>query len=96
MMFELFSPKREEPLSKDIACQRLKAVLVRDRNQVTPQMLEVVRADILRVVRSYMEVDEGRMRLRLRSDAARGRDSSAIECSIPIVKMKEAGHAPTR
>ena len=53
--FNLFSKK---PSSKDIARDRLKLVLTHDRANCSPQLLEMIKADIIKVISSYVEIDE--------------------------------------
>jgi len=51
-----FFPKK--PASKDIARDRLKLVLTHDRVNCSPQLLEMIKADIMKVISNYVEIDE--------------------------------------
>ncbi|HPD00557.1 MAG TPA: cell division topological specificity factor MinE, partial [Acetivibrio sp.] len=44
--------------SKDLAKERLKLVLIHDRANVSPQFLEMVKGEIIKVISNYMDVDE--------------------------------------
>lgn len=44
--------------SKDVAKERLRLVLVHDRASVSPEFLEKVKEEIVRVISQYMEIDE--------------------------------------
>jgi cell division topological specificity factor len=51
--------------TKDIARDRLKLVLTHDRANCSPQLLEMIRADILKVISNYVEIDEDETDIRL-------------------------------
>lgn len=44
--------------SKDIAKERLRLVLVHDRASVSPEFLDKVKEEMIRVISKYMEIDE--------------------------------------
>ncbi|NLK88407.1 MAG: cell division topological specificity factor MinE, partial [Clostridiaceae bacterium] len=44
--------------SKDVAKDRLKLVLIHDRANVSPQFLEMLKSEIIKVITNYMDVDE--------------------------------------
>lgn len=90
-MFDFLRDRQGEAASKDVARERLRAVLVRDRNEVTPQLLEVIRADMLRVLRAYVDIDESAVRLRLRGDGRSARGASTLECLVPVQRVRDAG-----
>ncbi|NLD48023.1 MAG: cell division topological specificity factor MinE, partial [Clostridiaceae bacterium] len=52
---KLFSRSKN---SKDLAKERLKLVLIHDRANVSPQFLEMVKGEIIKVISNYMDVDE--------------------------------------
>ena len=54
----LFSKDREKGGSKNVAMERLKLVLVHDRVNACPQLLEALKEDLIRVIREYIEIDE--------------------------------------
>ena len=45
--------------SKDVAKERLRLVLVHDRASVSPEFLDIIKEEIIRVISKYMEIDEG-------------------------------------
>ncbi len=55
---DLFGFFNRKTPSKNIAKDRLKLVLVHDRANTSTQLLEMLKNDIIKVIQSYMEVDE--------------------------------------
>lgn len=70
--------------SKDIARERLRLVLVHDRANVSPQMMEVLKDDMIKVISNYMEINEREMEITLTNDES----SVALVASIPIERVK--------
>lgn len=87
-LFKFFS--KETP-SKDVAKERLKLILIHDRANVSPQFLEMVKGDIIRVISDYAEIDESGLEIRLTRSGEQGSSSPALVANIPIKKMKECG-----
>ncbi|MGI6588354.1 MAG: cell division topological specificity factor MinE [Peptococcia bacterium] len=74
---------KQEPSSKSIAKERLRLVLVHDRASISPQLLEDLKEDMLKVISSYMEIDEKGTEVTLNSDDT----SVALMASIPVIKI---------
>lgn len=86
-VFKFFS--KEEGTSKDLAKERLKLVLVHDRINCSPNFLEMVKGDLLNVIKDYMEIDEGNLDIRITKTSDSDNDTAAaLVANIPIVKMK--------
>lgn len=79
--------------SKDLAKERLKLVLVHDRANVSPQFLEMVKGEIMKVISNYMEVDEDALDIQMtRTKSEHGdRIVPALVANIPIRSVKNAG-----
>lgn len=79
--------------SKDIARERLKLVLIHDRANVSPHFLEMLKSEIMKVISSYMEIEEDELDIQLtktKSDDGH-RMVPALIANIPIKKMKDTG-----
>lgn len=79
--------------SKDLAKERLKLVLVHDRANVSPQFLEMVKGEIIKVISNYMDIDESALEIqmtRTRSDEG-DRIVPALVANIPIRNVKNSG-----
>ncbi|HEY5003743.1 MAG TPA: cell division topological specificity factor MinE, partial [Ktedonobacteraceae bacterium] len=56
---------RKKPTPGEMAKERLKVVLVHDRLKVNPEVLEMIRAEVLSVISKRLEVDEQQMQVLL-------------------------------
>jgi cell division topological specificity factor len=48
---------RSEPSSRDVAKERLQLVLVHDRTNISPTMLEQLKDELIAVISRYVEID---------------------------------------
>ena len=79
--------------SKDVARDRLKLVLVHDRANVSPQFLEMLKSEIIKVISNYMEIQNDELDIQLtrtKSDDGE-RIVPALVANIPIRNMKNSG-----
>ena len=53
--------------SKEAAVERLRLVLVHDRAQVSPGLLETLKEELIQVISKYMDIDEKGMVVQLNS-----------------------------
>lgn len=85
-MFDLLQKLfgRDGSASKDIAKERLRLVLVHDRANVSPQFMEVLKDDMIRVISNYMEINEKEMEVNLTNT----KSSVALVANIPVNRMK--------
>ena len=86
-IFKLFSKK---PPSKDVAKDRLKLVLIHDRANVSTQLLEILKTDIIKVITNYMEIDENELDIQI-SQATNdgGVNVPMLVANIPILSLKK-------
>ena len=56
---------KKEESSKNLAKERLKLVLIHDKANVSPQFLEMVKGEIIKVIKQYMEIDEDSLDIQL-------------------------------
>ena len=62
-----FMNGRKKPTSGELAKERLKVVLVHDRIKINPDLLDLIRADLLTAISRRLEIDEiGRASCRVR------------------------------
>jgi cell division topological specificity factor len=82
-MFDLFARVfgREDP-SKDVAKERLRLVLVHDRASLSPQALDNLKNDLMKVISQYLDIDDQGFKV----DFSRHEDSMALVANIPIKK----------
>ena len=76
--------------SKDAAKERLHLVLMQDRANVSADFLELMKQEIIDVIKKYIEVDESAIDVRLTNkendDGTNG--APALYANIPIVNIK--------
>ena len=75
---------KETACSKNIAKERLRLVLVHDRANVSPQFMEILKDDMIKVISNYMEINERDMEVNLTNTNS----SVALVANIPINRMK--------
>ena len=82
--------QQEDNSSKDTAKERLHLVLMQDRANVSVDFLEMMKQEIIDVIKKYIVVDEGSIDVRLtnqpNSDGTTGAPS--LYANIPIVNIK--------
>ncbi len=76
--------------SKDAAKERLHLVLMQDRANVSADFLELMKQEIIEVIKKYIEVDESAIDVRLTNkeneDGTNG--APALYANIPILNIK--------
>ena len=90
MFDNIFKRFRKEEKSKDLAKERLKLVLIHDKANVSPQFLEMVKSEIIKVIKKYMEIDEEALDIQLtkiKSDEG-DRIVPQLVANIPILNVK--------
>jgi len=89
-IFKFFNKPKN---SKDVAKERLKLVLIHDRANVSPQFLEMVKSEIIKVINNYMDIDESELDIQLtRTKSEDGeRIVPALVANIPIKSVKNSG-----
>jgi len=78
------------PKARDIARERLKLVLIHDRSNCSPQMLEMLKDDILKVISNYLEIDEDDMEVQISQEGTDDGVVPMLLANIPIKGVKKA------
>lgn len=86
---KIFGRKKEQ--SKNVAKERLKLVLVHDRSDLSPQFLDMVKTDIIRVISEYADIDEEALDIKVTKTKkdSKTKPVSALVANIPIIKVKK-------
>jgi cell division topological specificity factor len=79
-----FMVGRKKPTPGEMAKERLKVVLVHDRLKVSPEVLEMIRAEVLSVISRRLEVDEKQMQVLL----TRENGADKLQTDVPIRRQK--------
>jgi cell division topological specificity factor len=87
---KLVKAEQQETHSKDTAKERLHLVLMQDRANVSADFLELMKQEIIEVIKKYIEVDDKAIDVRLTNkteeDGTNG--SPFLYANIPIVRIK--------
>lgn len=66
------------------AKERLRIVLIHDRTDISPQLLENLRMEMIGVLTKYMEIDETKIEMDLDHDER----AVALVANIPVLRIK--------
>lgn len=82
---------KEQVKSKDAAKERLHLVLMQDRANVSADFLDLMKQEIIEVIKKYIDVDENSIDVRLtnKANADGTTGAPALYANIPIVSIKE-------
>ncbi|NTV90826.1 MAG: cell division topological specificity factor MinE [Clostridiales bacterium] len=91
MLLDLTKLFGKPKASKDVAKERLKLVLIHDRANVSPQFLEMIKSEIIKVITKYMDVDESELDIQLTRTKSDDGESTvpALYANIPIRNIKK-------
>jgi cell division topological specificity factor len=87
-MFDLFgflSPKQN---SKNVAKDRLKLVLVHDRTNCSPELLELLKNDILMSISEHVDYDPSDLDIKITKTKDNESGKPVLVASIPIRNLK--------
>ena len=84
---KFFRPQEEngEEASKAVAANRLKLVLMQDRTNLTPKVLEQMRGELIDLLSKYLEMDKELLELNFEQEG----DQVALMLSIPVIRAKD-------
>lgn len=100
-LFNKFKKVKDDDKTKNAAKERLHLVLMQDRANVSADFLELMKQEIIEVIKKYIDVDEKEIDVRLtnkpNADGTVG--APALYANIPIVSIKnearKVGHVET-
>ena len=80
-----FKQTEPETSAKDVACNRLRVVLMQDRTNLTPELMERMRKELVELLSKYVEMDKDALELNLEQDG----EQVALMLSIPVLRAKD-------
>jgi len=85
-MLRFFGKKTSRQTAKD----RLKILLISDRVSCSPQMMELIKHDIAKVISKYMKIDTNSMEIEINNTTSKGKlvKHPTLYANIPILDMK--------
>ena len=75
----------KEENAKDVACNRLRVVLMQDRTNLTPELLQRMRKELVELLSKYVEMDKDALELNFDQEG----DQMALMLSIPVIRAKD-------
>jgi cell division topological specificity factor len=87
--------RRGEPTSREIARERLQLVLVQDRVQLSPALLDKMKDELITVISRYVEIDANEVEVQF----TQSRRESRLVANIPVVgpaRRQRSGRATSR
>ncbi len=85
-IFDVFKKKSSGNVAKD----RLKLLLVSDRANCSPETMEMIKNDIIKVIAKYMEIDTEGLDIQITQTESEGVNGNvpALIANIPIKEVK--------
>ena len=85
-VFDIFKKKSSGSVAKD----RLKLLLVSDRANCSPETMEMIKNDIIKVIAKYMEIDCEGLDIQITTTELDGENGAvpALVANIPIKEVK--------
>lgn len=77
---------RKKPTPGEVAKSRLKVVLVHDRAKINPELLELIKQEVLAVISRRLDVDEQHMQITM----AREEGWDKLLANVPVKRQKVA------
>lgn len=81
----LFGQSIQKEESKDVAVNRLRVVLMQDRTNLTPELLQRMRKELIELLSKYVEMDKEALELNFEQEG----EQMALMLSIPVVRAKD-------
>jgi cell division topological specificity factor len=81
--------KRKSP--REIAKDRLKILLISDRVNCSPEMMDMIKNDIAKVISKYMKIDTESMEIQITKSGSKGHSlkTPTLYANIPILDLKK-------
>lgn len=76
---------QSEAASKNIACNRLKLVLMQDRTNLSPAIMDRMRRELVDLLSKYLELDRELLELNFEQEDSQ----MALMLSIPVIRAKD-------
>ena len=87
---DLFSFFTKKSQSKSIAKDRLKLVLIHDRANCSPVMLEMLKNDIIQVIAKYMDIENEELDIQItQTTTGDNRNVPMLMANIPIRNVRK-------
>lgn len=89
-IFKFFQKKSSSTIARD----RLKILLISDRMNCSPEMMERIKEDIAEVISRYMKIDKESMEIQITKSGVKNMKTSKLPtlyANIPILDLRSKG-----
>lgn len=76
---------RREPTSREVAKNRLQLVLVQDRVNMSPHLLQTLKDELISVISKYVEIDAQNMEVTF----TQNKRQSRLTADIPVIGPRD-------
>lgn len=85
-LWDFFKKKNSSEVAKD----RIKLLLISDRANCSPDIMENIKADIIKVISKYMEIDTEALDIQITQTESDGNNGNvpALCANIPILELR--------
>ena len=84
-----FKNLSNKPTPKEVAKDRLKLILIHDRGEIAPDIIDKIREEILEVISKYIDISVDDVEISVnKSDDVQGENTSALIANIPIKNVR--------
>ena len=83
-----FKSFNNKPTPKQVAKDRLKLILIHDRGEIAPDVIDKIREEILGVISKYIDIQIDDVEISVNKNAEEGDTSSALVANIPKKNKK--------
>lgn len=74
--------------SREVAKDRLKILLISDRVNCSPEVMDMIKEDIAKVISRYMKIDTDNMEIQISKSSVKGRNRNpSLYANIPILDL---------
>jgi cell division topological specificity factor len=87
-LLDMFRKKSSGNIAKD----RLKLLLVSDRANCSPEIMELIKNDIINVISKYMEIDSEGLDIQITQTQSEG-DNGTVPALFANIPIKEVKHS---
>lgn len=85
----IFNSFNNKQRPKDVAKDRLRLILIHDRGDIAPEIINKIRIEILEVLSKYIEIESEDVEIAVtKSDDLEGDYASALVANIPIKGLR--------
>ncbi|WP_315073381.1 cell division topological specificity factor MinE [uncultured Clostridium sp.] len=84
-----FKNLNNKPTPKEVAKDRLKLILIHDRGEIAPEIIDKIREEILEVISKYIDIQVDDVEISVnKSGDDEGENTSALIANIPIKNVR--------